>query len=66
MEPLDGIDPLYYEYENVRESREDQALMLTLPFDKVIQDFDAPAHEEVNTVSCFPFQDFDDASFCDL
>jgi hypothetical protein len=65
-ETLDGIDPMYCEAEDVRVSHEDEALMLNLPFDEVIQSFDAPAHEEVNTVSCFPFQDFDDALFCDL
>jgi hypothetical protein len=40
--------------------------MLALPFDEVIQAFDAPTQEEVNMVSCIPFQDFDDALFCDL
>jgi hypothetical protein len=63
---LDELDPLYYEVEDVEESHEDEALMLFLPFDEVIQVFDAPAQEEMNTVSCFPFQDFDDALFCDL
>jgi hypothetical protein len=48
------------------EDNEDEALIPALPFDEVIQAFDAPAQEEVNTVSCFPFQDFDDALFCDL
>jgi hypothetical protein len=37
-----------------------------LPSDKVIQAIDAPAQQEVNTVSYFPFQDFDDALFYDL
>jgi hypothetical protein len=64
--PLDELDPPYYEAEDVRECHEDEELMLTPPFDEVIQIFDAPAQEEVNTVSCFPFQDFDDALFCDL
>jgi hypothetical protein len=63
---LDRIDPSYCEAEDVREIHEEEALMLTLPFDEVIQIFDAPAQEEVNTVSCFPFQDFDDALFYDL
>jgi hypothetical protein len=35
-------------------------MMHALPFDEVIQILEAPAHEEVNTVSYFPFQDFDD------
>jgi hypothetical protein len=37
-----------------------------LPFDEFIQAFDALAQQEVNTVSYFPFQDFDDALFYDL
>jgi hypothetical protein len=37
-----------------------------LPFDEAIQAIDAPAQQKVNTVSYFPFQDFDDALFCDL
>jgi hypothetical protein len=37
-----------------------------LPFDQVIQAIDAPAEQEVNMVSYFPFQDFDDALFYDL
>jgi hypothetical protein len=37
--------------------------MVALPFDEVIQAFDTPTQEEVNTISCFPFQDFDDLYF---
>jgi hypothetical protein len=62
-EPLDELDPPYYEADNVRESHDDEELMLAPPFDEVIQIFEAPAQEEVNTMSCFPFQDFDDALF---
>ena len=40
--------------------------MDALPFDEVIQGFDALAQQEVNTVSYFPFQDFDDALFYEL
>jgi hypothetical protein len=65
-ESLHKVDPLYYEVEDVGASHEDEALMLALSFDEVIQVFDAPTQEEVNTVSCFPFQDFEDALFCDL
>ena len=36
-----------------------------LLFHEVIQAFDAPAQQEVNMVSYFPFQDFDDALFYD-
>ena len=63
---MDKIDPLYYEVEDVGESHEDEALMLPPSFDEVIQVFDAPAQEEVTMVSYFPFQDFEDALFCDL
>jgi hypothetical protein len=57
---------MYYEVEDVGASHEDEELMLSISFDEVIQVFDIPAQEEVNTVSCFPFQDFEDALFCDL
>jgi hypothetical protein len=36
------------------------------PFNEVIQDIYAPAQQEVNMVSYFPFQNFDDALFYDL
>jgi hypothetical protein len=65
-EPLDEIDPPYYEAEDVGESHEEEALMLTPPFYEVIQIFDTPVQEEMNTLCCFPFQDFEDALFCDL
>jgi hypothetical protein len=45
---------------------EDKALVIAPLFDEVIQIFEAPAQEEVSTVSCFPFQYFDDALFYDL
>jgi hypothetical protein len=45
-------------------SRDD--VLDTLPFDEVIQAIDAPAQQEVNRVSYFPFQDFDYALFYDL
>ena len=37
-----------------------------LPFDEIIQAIDAPTQQEVNMVSHFPFQDFDDSLFYDL
>jgi hypothetical protein len=54
--------------ENVIEeaSHEDELLMISLPFDKVIQAFNTLAQEKVYTISFFPFQDFDDALFYDL
>jgi hypothetical protein len=45
---------------------EDKELMLSFLFEEVIQIFDVPAQEEMNTVSCFPFQDFEDVLLCDL
>jgi hypothetical protein len=53
-------------YELDAPSDEDEALVLAPSFDKVIQIFEAPAHEEVNMVNGFPFQDFDDALFYDF
>jgi hypothetical protein len=64
-EPLDELDPSYSDEgeEMIEEaSHEDDVLIV----DEVIQAFDAPTQEEVNTVSCFPFQDFDDTLFYDL
>jgi hypothetical protein len=63
---LDKLDPMYYDVEDVGASHEDEALMPVFSFDEVIEVFDAPAQEEVTTVSYFPFQDFEDALFCDL
>jgi hypothetical protein len=45
-ESLDELDPLYYEVEDVGESHEDEALMLTLPFDEVIQIFSMLLHKK--------------------
>jgi hypothetical protein len=58
-ESLEELNPLYYEAEDVGASHEDKALMLTLPFDEAIQIFDALAQEEMSTVSCLHFQDFE-------
>jgi hypothetical protein len=57
MEPLDKLDPLYYKVEDVEAS---------LPFDEVIQILEAPAQEEVSTVSYFPFQIFNDSLSYDV
>jgi hypothetical protein len=65
-ESLDKIDPPYYEVEDVERSHQDETMMHALPFNEVIQAIDAPAQQEVNTVSYFPFQNFDDALFYDL
>jgi hypothetical protein len=66
MESLGKIDPPCCKVEDVEASHEDETMMHALPFDEVIQILEAPAQEEVNTVSYFPFQNFDDALFYDL
>jgi hypothetical protein len=63
---LDEIDPPYYEDEDVEASHEEETMMHALPFNEVIQILEAHAQEEVNTISYFRFQDFDDALFYDL
>ena len=63
---MDKIDPLYYEFEDVERSHEDETIMHFLPFNEVIQILEAPAQEEVNMVSYFPFQESDNALFYDL
>jgi hypothetical protein len=44
-EPLEELDPPYYEAEYEGVSHEDKELMLSFPFDEVNQIFDAPAQE---------------------
>jgi hypothetical protein len=63
-EPLEEIAPSF--------SNEDEEMSLgddvldPLPFDEVIQAIDPPTQQDMNTISYFPFQDFDDALFYDL
>jgi hypothetical protein len=61
---------LYHLYcdkvEYVEESHEDEALMLYIQFDEVIQVFNAPVQEEMNMVNVSPFQYLEDALFCNL
>jgi hypothetical protein len=52
MESLGKVDPPCCTVEDVEAS---------LPFDEVIQILEAPAQEEVNKVSCFPSQIFNDS-----
>jgi hypothetical protein len=66
MESLVKVDPPCCKVEYVEASHEDDTMMLALPFDEFIQILESSAQEEVNTVSCFPFQDFDDVLFYDL
>jgi hypothetical protein len=65
-ESLDEIDAPYYEVEDVEASHEDEKTMHTLPFNEFIKILEAPTQEEVNTISYFSFQDFDDSLFYDL
>jgi hypothetical protein len=65
-ESLDKMDPPYYEVEDVETSHENKTMMHALPFNEVIQILKAPAQEEVNIVSYFPFQNSNDALFYDL
>jgi hypothetical protein len=66
MESWGKIDPPCCKVEDVEASHEDKIMMHALPLDEVIQILEAPAQAELNMVSCFPFQDFDDALFYDL
>jgi hypothetical protein len=59
-------DPPYYEAKDIEASHEDETMMHGLPFSEVIQILEALEQEEVNTISYFPFQDFDYALFYDL
>jgi len=63
-EPLDELVPSFSDEDEEMSFGDD--VLDPLPFDEAIQDIDAPAQQKVNTVSYFPFQDFDDALFCDL
>jgi hypothetical protein len=67
-EPLEEIGPFFSdEGKNmIKEMSLGDDVLDRLPFDEVIQYIDAPSQQEVNTVSYFPFQDFDDALFYDL
>jgi hypothetical protein len=67
-EPLQELGPSVFDEgeKMIKETSLGDDVLDALPFDEVIQAFDAPAQQEVNTVSYFPFQDFDDALFYDL
>jgi hypothetical protein len=66
-EPLEELGPSFSDEEKmIKEMSFGDDVLDPLPFDEVIQAIDAPAQQEVNTVSYFPFQDFDDALFYDL
>jgi hypothetical protein len=59
-EPLEELDSSFSKDEEM--SLGDDVLDPP-PFDEIIQAIDIHAQHEVNTVSSFPFQDFDDALF---
>ena len=67
-EPLEELGPSFsYEGKKmIKETSRGDDVLNALPFDEVIQAIDAPAQQEVNTVSYFPFQAFDDSLFYDL
>jgi hypothetical protein len=65
-EPLEELGPSFSDEDMIKEMSFGDDVLDPLPFDEVIQAIDAPAQQEVNTVSYFPFQDFDDALFYDL
>jgi hypothetical protein len=67
-EPFEEPSPSFYdEGKNmIAETSLGDDVLDALPFDQVIQDFDSPAQQEVNTVSYFTFQAFDIALFYDL
>jgi hypothetical protein len=63
-ETLEELAPSFYDLDKEMSLGDD--VLDPLPFDEAIQAIDAPARQEVNMVSYFPFQDFDDALFYDL
>jgi hypothetical protein len=63
MESSGKVDPPCCTVEDVGESHEDETMMHV---EEVIQVLEAPAQEEINTVSYLPFQNFDDSLFYDL
>jgi hypothetical protein len=67
-EPLEELGPSFSnEVEKIiKETSLRNDLMDVIPFDKLIQAFNALAQQEVNTVSYFAFQYFDDALFYNL
>ena len=63
-QPLEKLAPSFLDKH--KEKSLGDGVLDPLPFDEVIQANDTPPQQEVNTVSYFPFQDFDDALFYDL
>jgi hypothetical protein len=66
MESSGKVGPPCCIVEYVGASHEDETMMHVVSFDEVTQVLEAPAQEEINTVSYLPFQNFDDSLFYDL
>jgi hypothetical protein len=64
-EPLEELGSSFFDEDKnmIKETSLGDDVLDAIPFDEVIQAFDAPAQQEANMVSYFPFQDFDDALF---
>jgi hypothetical protein len=67
-EHLEELGPSFpYEGEKmIKEMSLGDDVLYPLTFDEVFQAINIPAQQEVNMISYFPFQDFDDALFYDL
>jgi hypothetical protein len=67
-EPLEELGPSFSDEgeKMIKETSLGDDVLDPLPFDEVSQAIDALGQQEVNTISYFPFQDFDDALFYDL
>jgi len=67
-EPLEELGPSFSDEREkiIKEMSLGDDVLDALPFDEVIQATNTPTQQEVNIVSYFPFQDFDDALFYDL
>jgi hypothetical protein len=66
MESSSKVDPPYCIVQDVGTSHEDETMTHIVSFDEVTQVLETPTHEEINTVSYLPFQNFDDSLFYDL
>jgi hypothetical protein len=65
-EPLEDLGPSFSIEDMIKETRFGDNVLDHVPFDEFIQAIDAPAQQELNTISYFPFLYFDDALFYDL
>jgi hypothetical protein len=67
-EPLEELGPSFSceDKKMIKETSLGDDILDSLPFDEVIQAFDAPVQQEVNMVIYLSFQGFDGALFYDL